>query len=84
MELDHDMNSTNITIKVDATLAKDAKVFAAQWGLAQPSRRGCNLETLVRGPSGLRIAQSGGGLAGLRQGYDIGGDGKDELEAALE
>ena len=68
------MNSTNITIKVDAGLARDAKVFAARRGISLSRLVAQHLERLVRGDQ-VYAASRRRALARLRQGYDMGGDG---------
>ena len=75
------MNSTNITIKVDANLARDAKVFAARHGISLSRLVARHLETLVRGDQ-IYAASRRRALTRLRQGYDMGGDrplGRDEV-----
>ncbi len=66
------MNGTNITIKVDADLARDAKVFAARRGTSLSRLVAEQLETLVRGDEAYAAARRRA-LARLRQGYDMGG-----------
>jgi len=68
------MNSTNITIKIDASLARDAKVFAARHGISLSRLVARHLEALVRGDQ-VYAASRRRALARLRQGYDMGGDG---------
>ncbi len=66
------MNGTNITIKVDADLARDAKVFAARRGTSLSRLVAEQLETLVRGDEAYAAARRRA-LPRLRQGYDMGG-----------
>ena len=66
------MNSTNITIKVDAGLAREAKVFAARRGTSLSRLVALQLEMLVRGDQAYAAARRTA-LARLRQGYDMGG-----------
>ena len=68
------MNSTNITIRVDADLARDAKVFAARHGTSLSRLVARQLERLVRGDQVYSAARRRA-LARLRQGYDMGGEG---------
>ena len=67
------MNGTNITIKVDADLARDAKVFAARRGTSLSRLVAEHLETLVRGDQTYAAARRRA-LDRLRNGYDMGGD----------
>ena len=71
---DDEMNSTNITIKVDSDLARDAKVFAARHGTSLSRLVAQQLERLVRGDQVYSAARRRA-LARLRQGYDMGGEG---------
>ena len=66
------MNGTNITIKVDADLARDAKVFAARRGTSLSRLVAEQLETLVRGDEAYAAARRRA-LARLRLGHDMGG-----------
>lgn len=75
------MNSTNITIKVDSDLARDAKVFAARHGTSLSRLVAWQLERLVRGDQVYSAARRGA-LARLRQGYDMGGEGPLSREEA--
>ena len=68
------MSSTNITIKVDANLARDARVFAARHGTSLSRLVAQQLERLVRGDQVYSAARRQA-LARLRQGYDMGGKG---------
>ena len=68
------MNSTSITIKVDSSLARDAKVFAARRGTSLSRLVAQQLERLVRGDQ-VYSATRRRALVRLRQGYDMGGDG---------
>ena len=74
------MSSTNITIKVDANLARDAKVFAARHGTSLSRLVAQQLERLVRGDQVYSAARRRA-LARLRQGYDMGGGGPLSREA---
>ena len=67
------MNSTNITIKIDANLAKDAKVFAARRGTSLSRLVAQLLETLIQGDQ-VYAASRREALARLSQGYDMGGE----------
>ena len=67
------MNGTNITIRVDAALARDAKVFAARRGTSLSRLVAAQLETLVRGDHVYAGARRRA-LKRLRQGYDMGGE----------
>ena len=67
------MNGTNITIKVAADLARDAKVFAARRGTSLSRLVAEQLETLVRGDQTYAVARRRA-LARLRRGYDLGGE----------
>ena len=67
------MSGTNITIKVDADLARDARVFAARRGTSLSRLVAAQLEALVRGDQSYRAARERA-LARLRQGYDMGGE----------
>ena len=66
------MSSTNITIKVDADLARDAKVFAARHGTSLSRLVARQLERLVREDQ-VYAASTRRALARLRRGYDMGG-----------
>ena len=68
------MSSTNITIKVDADLARDAKVFAARHGTSLSRLVARQLERLVREDQ-VYAASMRRALARLRRGYDMGGKG---------
>ena len=68
------MSSTNITIKVDADLARDAKVFAARHGTSLSRLVARQLERLVRGDQ-VYAASRRRALVRLRRGYDMGGKG---------
>ena len=68
------MSSTNITIKVDADLARDAKVFAARHGTSLSRLVARQLERLVREDQ-VYAASKRRALARLRRGYDMGGKG---------
>ena len=71
---DNEMNSTNITIKIDSDLARDAKVFAARHGTSLSRLVARLLERLVRGDQVYSAARRRA-LARLRQGCDMGGEG---------
>ena len=68
------MNSTNITIKVDSSLARDARVFAARRGISLSRLVAQQLEALVR-ENQIYTSSRRRALARLRRGYDMGGDG---------
>ena len=75
------MHGTNITIKVDVDLARDAKVFAARRGTSLSRLVAEQLETLVRSDQTYAEARRRA-LARLRNGYDMGGGhplGRDEV-----
>ena len=67
------MHGTNITIKVDADLARDARVYAARRGTSLSRLVAEQLETLVRSDQAYAAARRRA-LARLRQGYDMGGE----------
>ena len=67
------MNATNITIKVDADLARDARVFAARRGTSLSRLVAAQLRVLVRGDQAYRAARQQA-LARLRHGFDMGGE----------
>ena len=67
------MNGTNITIKVDADLARDARGFAARRGTSLSRLVAEQLDTLVRGDQTYAAARRRA-LARLRNGYDMGGE----------
>ena len=66
------MIGTNITIRVDADLARDAKVFAARRGKSLSRLVAEQLEALVRGEQTYAAARRRA-LARLRRGCDLGG-----------
>ena len=75
------MNATNITIRVDANLARDARVFAARRGTSLSRLVAAQLEALVRGDQAYRAARQRA-LARLQRGYDMRGErplGRDEV-----
>ena len=75
------MNATNITIRVDANLARDARVFAARRGTSLSRLVAAQLEALVRGDQAYRAARQRA-LARLQHGYDMRGErplGRDEV-----
>ena len=66
------MIGTNITIRVDADLARDAKVFAARRGKSLSRLVAEQLEALVRGEQTYAAARRRA-LARLLRGCDLGG-----------
>ena len=66
------MIGTNVTIRIDADLARDAKVFAARRGTSLSRLVAEQLEALVRGDQAYAAARRRA-LARLRHGYDLGG-----------
>lgn len=66
------MIGTNITIRVDADLAKDARVLAARRGTSLSRLVAEQLEALVRGEQTTYAAARRRALARLRRGYDLG------------
>ena len=66
------MGSANITIKVDADLARDARVFAARHGTSISRLVARELERLIRGDQ-IYAASRRRALTRLRRGYDMGG-----------
>jgi hypothetical protein len=65
------MKSTNITIKVEADLAYDAKVFAARHGISLSRLVSEQLETLVREDQVFAAARQRA-LLQLKKGFDLG------------
>lgn len=65
------MEGTNITIRVDAALARDAKVIAAQRQTSLSRLVAEYLRMLVQRDSAY-VAARERALARLRQGYDLG------------
>lgn len=68
------MIGTNINIRVDADLAKEARVLAARRGMSLSRLVAEQLEALVRGEQTTYAAARQRALASLRRGYDLGGD----------
>ncbi|MCE2515916.1 MAG: hypothetical protein J4F37_13070 [Acidobacteria bacterium] len=67
------MSGTNITIRVDADLARDARVFAARRGTSLSRLVAAQLETLVREDQVYAAARRRA-MARLRKGYDMAGE----------
>ena len=65
------MKSTNITVKVDVDLARDAKVLAARQGTSLSRLVAEQLKTLVRGDQAYAAAKRRA-LRRLKRGYDLG------------
>lgn len=63
--------STNITVKVNATLAREAKVLAARRGTSLSRLVADQLETLVHGDQAY-VAAKRRALRRLKRGYDLG------------
>lgn len=61
---------TNITLKVDADLVREAKILAAQRGTSVSGLLASQLEDLVRRDRGYEAAKRKA-LARLRKGYDL-------------
>jgi hypothetical protein len=75
------MKSTNITIKVEADLAHEAKVFAARHGTSLSRLVSEQLETLVREDQVFAAARQRA-LRQLKKGFDLGWEkpeGREEL-----
>lgn len=73
--------STNVTIKIGADLARDAKVLAARRGTSLSRLVADQLEILVRGEQAYAAAKRRA-LRRLRQGYDLDwrpASGREEL-----
>lgn len=66
------MSGTNLTIRVHADLARDARVVAARRGTSLSRLVAEQLEALVRGEHTYAAAKRRT-LARLRRGYDMGG-----------
>lgn len=62
---------TNLTLKVDAELAREAKVLAARQGTSVSRLLADQLEGLVRGDRAYEAARRRA-LARLEKGYDLG------------
>ena len=65
--------TTNITVKVDSELARDARVFAARRGTSLSRLVAEQLEALVRGDQAYEAAKRRA-LRRLRRGYDLGSE----------
>lgn len=63
--------STNITVKVTAALARDARVLAAQKGTSLSRLVADQLQTLVNGDQAYAAAKRRA-LRKLKRGYDLG------------
>ena len=72
--------STNITLKVTATLARDAKVFAARRGTSLSRLVAGQLETLVYDDQAYAAARRRA-LRRLKRGYDLGWKAPDDRAA---
>ena len=75
------MKSTNITIKVEAGLAHEAKVFAARQGVSLSRLVADQLERLVREEQAFAAARQRA-LRQLKKGFDLGWEkpgSRDEL-----
>jgi hypothetical protein len=75
------MKASNITIKVESDLAREAKVFAARHGTSLSRLVAEQLEMLVRGDQAYAAARKRA-LRRLNQGFDLGWErpaGRDEL-----
>lgn len=75
------MRATNITIKVEAGLAHEAKVFAARQGVSLSRLVAEQLERLVREDQAFAAARQRA-LRQLKKGFDLGWekpDSRDEL-----
>ena len=75
------MESTNITIKVEAGLAHEAKVFAARQGVSLSRLVADQLERLVREEQAFAAARQRA-LRQLKKGFDLGWEkprSRDEL-----
>jgi hypothetical protein len=62
---------TNVTVKIDTSLAREAKVLAARRGTSLSRLVADQLETLVRGEETYTSAK-GRALRRLKRGYDLG------------
>ncbi|HLF11404.1 MAG TPA: DUF6364 family protein [Gammaproteobacteria bacterium] len=62
---------TNVTVKIEASLARQAKVLAARRGTSLSRLVADQLETLVRGDETYAAAK-GRALRRLKRGYDLG------------
>jgi len=75
------MKATNITIKVEAGLAHEAKVFAARQGVSLSRLVARQLERLVREEQAFAAARQRA-LRHLKKGFDLGWEkpgSRDEL-----
>ena len=75
------MKATNITIKVEAGLAHEAKVFAARQGVSLSRLVADQLEMLVREEQAFAAARQRA-LQQLKKGFDLGWEkpgSRDEL-----
>jgi len=75
------MRATNITIKVEAGLAHEAKVFAARQGVSLSRLVADQLERLVREEQAFAAARQRA-LRQLKKGFDLGWEkprSRDEL-----
>lgn len=63
--------ATNITVKVDAALARDAKIFAARRGTSLSRLVSDQLELLVNSDQAYTTAKQRA-LRRLKRGYDLG------------
>ena len=75
------MKATNITIKVEAGLAHEAKVFAARQGVSLSRLVADQLERLVREEQAFAAARQRA-LRQLKKGFDLGWEkprSRDEL-----
>jgi len=75
------MKATNITIKVEAGLAHEAKVFAARQGVSLSRLVADQLEMLVREEQAFAAARQRA-LRQLKKGFDLGWEkpgSRDEL-----
>ena len=62
---------TNITVKIDANLVREAKVLAAKRGTSVSRLLADQLEILIRNDKAYEIAKRRA-LARLKQGFDLG------------
>ena len=72
--------ATNITVKVDAALAKDAKVLAARRGTSLSRLGAEQLQTLVHDDQ-LYAAAKRNALRRLKRGYDLGWERPEDRSA---
>ena len=71
LDSDRMEKSTNITVKVNATLARDAKVLAARRGTSLSRLVADQLESLVHDDQAYAAARRRA-LRRLKRGYDLG------------